>query len=224
MSSHTGSQGGYLSLITVLPDAYHGVYCTVTGPDSDAIREMIHMYILDLLLGEEPFLDVERACEASKSSTVKETVANPGHHHPTRQNMQDKMDSITKLKFDHPKGKHITKRDADNIILHSRPLEEYVGLYGNFAYSNASIYLDETSGLLHLNYGKATYELTEKSNQDEFAGQGLDIFWYWSINVDFIRDAGDITAFNVNFDANIPPTFTRGLDMADAPPPPELCD
>ena len=49
---HTGSQGGYRSQLVIVPSLNHGVFIGVNKSPDDGVRDLVAMYVLDLLLSE----------------------------------------------------------------------------------------------------------------------------------------------------------------------------
>ena len=63
MVLHTGTSWGYGGLASLLPDRHVAVYTSITGKDRGYRgRRFLHMYIVDLLLGVEPWLNLTSAC------------------------------------------------------------------------------------------------------------------------------------------------------------------
>lgn len=193
-SSHSGGRDGYQTLLTLLPDMGIGVYVTLNRGDRN-VRDLIHMYVLDLLLGVEPWLDIETACslgqtiDMTKDSDIQEEI-------------------------------NTDREEEAGVGLHND--QDYVGVYGNYAYGNTTVFINQTSDMLSLSYGAAEWQLTETST-NTFGAQGLEPFWYWFMTVTFLRDGDDVTEVTLPFQSGAHPTFVRGLDMSTAPPPPELC-
>ena len=203
-SSHTGRRDGYRAMISLLPDVGIGVF-TNNNNDNTYARDYIHMYIMDLLMGEEPWIDAEMVCEGGKQDEVKQSK------------IQNHLKKGSKLHHKkHPKDHHQkhTKAAAD---------EDYVGVYGNYAYGNATVFINETSGLISLNYGPVEWTLTETAMEDTFSAEGVEPFWYWRMTVEFYRTDGVVMEVMLPFQSGAHPVFVRGRDMTTAPPPPELC-
>ena len=59
MRQHTGSQAGFNSRISYLPDVGHGVFMTMNKSPVGNIRDLISMYIYDLLLGNMSLLSLK---------------------------------------------------------------------------------------------------------------------------------------------------------------------
>ena len=63
MLQHSGSLFGYGALLTILPDKDIGVFLALNGADESYYgRRLLNLYIMDLLLGEEPWLNLTTAC------------------------------------------------------------------------------------------------------------------------------------------------------------------
>ena len=59
-------------MITVVPDLDIGIHTSITGPDTGyKISRNLHMYILDLLMHKEPWLNITDACTFPDSATRK---------------------------------------------------------------------------------------------------------------------------------------------------------
>ena len=61
--THTGTSWGYGALITIVPDLDLAIHTSITGPDTGYKgRRNLHLYIMDLLMKEEPWLNVTDVC------------------------------------------------------------------------------------------------------------------------------------------------------------------
>lgn len=61
--THTGSTYGYRAMVTLIPAINAGLFTSLTGDDPNFIfRTNIHLYMADLLLGHEPWLDNATVC------------------------------------------------------------------------------------------------------------------------------------------------------------------
>ena len=49
---HTGSHGGFHSQVVVVPSQRHGVFIGINKSPDGGARDLIAMYILDLLMGK----------------------------------------------------------------------------------------------------------------------------------------------------------------------------
>ncbi|KAH3838518.1 hypothetical protein DPMN_111928 [Dreissena polymorpha] len=63
MLRNTGTTFGFTSLVTLLPEVNIGVFTTMNGKDDDFIgRTLLHSFLLDTLLGEEPTINETTVC------------------------------------------------------------------------------------------------------------------------------------------------------------------
>ena len=71
MLLHTGTSWGYGGLVTLLPDSQIGIYSSITGSDRGYHgRRLLHIYIMDLLLGVTPWLNLTTACTFPRKTTT----------------------------------------------------------------------------------------------------------------------------------------------------------
>ena len=74
MVRHSGSTFGYRALLTFLPKCNHGVFLALSGTDPDYLfRTNVHLYIMDLLLGHEPWLNATTLCSFPEPWHRKDT-------------------------------------------------------------------------------------------------------------------------------------------------------
>jgi len=60
---HTGSTYGYRAIITMVPSLNIGIFTALTGADPNYMfRVNGHLFIIDLLLGHEPWVNKENVC------------------------------------------------------------------------------------------------------------------------------------------------------------------
>ena len=60
---HTGSTFGYRAMVTLVPAINAGLFTAFTGDDPGYIfRTNLHLYMADLLLGHDPWLDNSTVC------------------------------------------------------------------------------------------------------------------------------------------------------------------
>ncbi|WAR16486.1 GIGA6-like protein [Mya arenaria] len=63
ISLHTGSTYGYRAMVTLYPDKDFGVFTALTGDDSSyPFRTNMHLFIADLMLGHDPWLNKSTVC------------------------------------------------------------------------------------------------------------------------------------------------------------------
>lgn len=71
--THTGTSFGYGALLTLVPDLELGVYSSITGEDPDYVgRRILHLYILDLLMDEDPWLNATSACTFPEPTKMRQ--------------------------------------------------------------------------------------------------------------------------------------------------------
>ena len=228
MIMHTGSSWGFTSLLTLLPDMNIGIYSSMTGPDDDTLgRRTSHMYMMDLLLGEEPWLNLTTACtfpqpwyggyKTSKGAKTapsvnsdEEDIANSGGQTKRRRRRRTLSNRA--------------KTRINGIKVTPMELSSYEGTYGNFGYGNITVVVNDND-TLELHYGELGLWTLEHVEGDAFYGHGQGRIW--SLNIDdvqFRRSGDTINEVELSLESRDPPVFVRGLDMADAPPPPDPTD
>ena len=226
---HSGSATGFNTRITQLPDLKMGVFTGMNGVDTIGM-DLIHQYTYDTLMGIEPWVDVEKACEMAPDSGANKVKSRASR-------------SIRKVKRQHtddlPKKKHHTKKDKnamkepyenknnkENEVLMKpkakKMFDDYIGRYGHYAYGNLSVYVDEDTDELHMTYGPLDYLLTGET-EDVFHGKGYDLFWFWDDTLTFMRQDGVVNVVEITFSTRVVPLFYKDLDFNNPPPPPEIC-
>ena len=210
MSGHSGNQAGFMSYLTVLPAVNHGVFLGINSNPGYYSREHITMYIYDLLLGIEPWLTKEDIC-------VLEEEERLAGNHPEQGKNDRKVDKATDFCASNDDSCMIQQQKSATEML-----DEYTGSYGNYAYGNLTVTM--VTDHLVMTYGedKVIFNLAPVSG-DVFTGTGTDIYWYWELDVEFIREEGMVEAVLVGFDVLAPPTFRKDIDWTDLPVAPELC-
>ena len=121
--------------------------------------------------------------------------------------------------------------DYEQRISANHSLEIYEGTYGNFAYGNITVTVNDTLGLLQMRLGHiGVWNLHPWGGEHAFVADGIDDIWPMDVRAVFESTDPDgctecIDILNVhNFD-NFPHAFERDLKMSDAPPPPSTrCD
>ena len=195
----------YTTLVTLVPDLNIGVHISFNIPRFIELR-LIHSYVIDIVLGETPWLNVDLACEIAGEIGTKHD------HHFVETNFPLKFISThRKSVVDHP-----TPR---------RPLNDYVGVYGNFGYGNITISLN-SGGIedqLELSYGKiGRFILQATVVDDEFVAIGVGPAAVINIGPLLFQSSNNqtIDLLQTVFDDLDPPLFKRDLKMSSAPPPP----
>ncbi len=201
-----------------LPDVDIGVYIGTT-PRDEFLTTLTAMFIMDVMLGEEPWLNLTTAC----------TFPAPWYDkYNNNINTSPRPDVTMKPKSNNTStGSDGTMKPKSTIPnkLQSN-IEHYIGEFGNFAYGNLSVYESEQC-MLMLAYGHGIWCL-EYIGLNTFTGHGVDTFWPMAIpEVVFKISANDDNILDkvlLNFDYGDRPLFVRDLTMDDAYPPPDPTD
>jgi len=105
-------------------------------------------------------------------------------------------------------------------------LDQFIGVYGNFAYGNLTVAFDSDTGRLRGYYGDVSADMVQIGD-DRFAGRPSDIIWFFPpLEITFTRSSEDNAVINATVPIFLeidPPVFTRGLTLDEAPLPP-TCD
>ena len=159
ISQHIGGETGFQSLITVSQAAQLGIF-TGINKDPHQVRErvlsenhtrhnllktmfdyeqgamdFIHMYIMDLLMNEEPWLNSSAACDLINTQQLEEDVTS---------DPEERCTVCVKLPYMFEKSKTSRNISADDVT----------GTFGHYAYGNASIVTDDVTEQLLFIYGK----------------------------------------------------------------------
>lgn len=196
---HTGTSWGYGALVTLRPDEELGIYTSITGVDDGYTgRRLIHMFIMDLLLGEEFWFNSTTACSFPEPWGP-----------PYRPRMYPGF---------------FSRLVRERNVRPKLPKSKYAGVYGNFAYGNLTVLYNDTTNKLELHYGKYGRWLLHCKRGNDFAGEGYDIFWARELRSVLFRNSqgqkDSVDEVVISFDNRDPPVFQRGLKMTSAPPPP----
>lgn len=68
--SHGGDFTGYHTYVSVFPDMDIGVYTSMNMPDHGIERMFPHAYVLDIVLGEEPWFNASAVCDLIPSGKL----------------------------------------------------------------------------------------------------------------------------------------------------------
>lgn len=106
-----------------------------------------------------------------------------------------------------------------------RALEDYTGTFGHHAFGNVSIFLNNSSDQLLLQFdGPGWIWEMEQLNDTLFIARGTEPLWYDDFVADFELDSDGIAdAVTILYGDDIPPRLVRDLDWSNPPPPPDLC-
>ena len=211
MISHSGDIVGYHSLMTLLPDVNIGLFSSVNGADLTSNgRRLFHSYIMDVLLGLEPWLNTSTVC------TFPE---------PWVSVTEDFEQMISAILADGLDMLSLVPVPPASKTGYAAEFSQYIGVYGNFFYGNSIVYVNITSNQLMLSYGRADpYTLTPVGD-DIFFGVASDRMWPTHIQeAIFAKSGASLQTFDqltVTFSRSAPALFVRGCKMSDAPLPPD---
>ncbi len=213
MVMHGGNTLGFSTHISFLPSANIGLFLSTTTGQHNVAPFIIAMYIKDILLEEEPWLNLTTAC-----TFPKPWVTDAMSHH--EELILDRLDKLW-----HPMDKTLPKHVQPNKFHRHNPKQtQYVGTYGNFIYGNITLYENEQDTLM-LKYGQlGLWELEYLGIEGKFFAHGHGDMW--PVNIELIQfwssvpgsDVIDVVELLIDMD---PPVFVRDLQMADAYPPPD---
>lgn len=189
--THTGTSWGYGALLTLVPDLGLGIHTSITGPDDGyRARRALHLYILDLLMGQHPWLNTTSACTF------------PDGPNP-------------RLRWTRPQISRFGWTDQDSMIKFNFTL--YEGIYGNYGFGNVSVVYRPESQQLVLLYGPlGVWLLHPTAQRHVFVGEGVDHVWCFYMDVvQFSVDNALYTPANniliPSFEPDVPPVFIRNL-------------
>ncbi len=236
---HDGSTFGFSTDFVLMPDAKAGVFMSMSPTPSNANFASLMLstiYTLDILMEEEPWLNLTTACTFPEPwSELPEFPWSGGEHYNLEggpnmfrnTGIPKSMADILPDKFDIAKcisGNVIPNPNKFNRQDKNLKMDQFTGSFGHFSYGNVTV--EETeNGVLMLSFGQlAKFELAYCGN-NTFYEQGYGKFWPFDSIV--IYDVSESGMFNelllATFDLSFP-VFVRDLDMSDAPPPPDPTD
>jgi len=208
MSNHAGYMYGYHSLVTVYPDLKLAIFTCDNGEEADALNP-IHDFITDALM----------PVQSETSGNAQQNVVQPDQ-------------GLVRIKYAQGRGMREgsdreNRRTRKSVAPSTRAIDEYVGIYGNFAFGNVTITLSPTTNRLVGTYGNlVTLDMfLNPVTQDNFFGTAADPLWFFPpMALEFGRNesaGGAVETVTVPiFLTEDPPVFVRGLRMSDAPSPP----
>ena len=211
MISHSGDLAGLHSLLTLLPDMNIGLFSSVNGADLTSNgRRLFHSYIMDVLLGLEPWLNTSTVC------TFPE---------PWVSVTEDFEQMISALLANGLDMLSLVPVPPASKTGYAAEFSQYIGVYENFFYGNIDIYINNTNNQLMLRYGTADPYTLTLVGDNVFFGVASDSLWPENIQeVSFVKSDASLHAFDqttVTFPRSAPALFVRGRKMSDAPPPPD---
>jgi CubicO group peptidase (beta-lactamase class C family) len=239
MANHAGYMFGYQSKATVYPGLKLGIFTCINGqnPNGPDGQTAIHDFITDLLMPS-----TNNATEARGERAVRQDLSssnsdksNMARHHSNEVRSGGGSDVEQRLSvaaIAAAKGQigqqWISTGDKRRRQRRQvNPLEDYVGVYGNFAFGNTTLTLDTSTGRLRGTYGDLISIDLFQIGTDRFAGRPDEPVWFFpAIDMQFGRQTTDNTVINVTVPILLtsdPPVFVRGRRMDEAPAPP-TCD
>ena len=226
---------GFHSYVMFYPDMDFGIFFSSNYGNHTYERQLISQFVADIMLGEEPWNTAEEACQLIEDLTRLPNVTSIQPCPETRD-----VDVLLQWlhETDDPETPDFTyiqnsciRQFKNRVVLYGRPetfrdLEDYEGVYGHFGFGNLTIFLNETTGLLDLQYGGlGRFDLYSTSEEDVFMGQGKDaciIRFAWPVIFEeSVPGSGliDLATLPLMERSSQPSPWVRGLEMSDAPPP-----
>ena len=224
---------GYHSLVSYFPDMDFGVFFSTNYGNHSYERQFVNQFVADIMLGEEPWNTAEEACEI-----IEELLSSPLRNEEglpcpcetdvdailqwRRDANADELPEVIQESCLQEFAARIVVSKRDNTF---RQLEDYEGEYGNFGYGNVTVFLNETTELLDVIYGViGRFDLYPTVNENVFIGNGKDLnvirYGYIFVFEESAPGSGLVDLLTIpSFESSMPPTFVRGLEMDDAPPP-----
>ena len=155
--------------------------------------------------GVQPWLNIDTVCDVMNSKEIQRRN-NRTTQILRRNEVKNRLDDDVK----------------QNMV------ENYVGVYGNFAYGTVTVDINTETNDLVLRYGRDnwTWDLTQDAdNEDDFTGSGREPFWFLDLDVTFEQEGSSpASALTIlTFDDELPPRFERDLDFDNPPAPPVPC-
>ncbi len=215
MLMHQGGTVGFTTHLSFLPDVNIGVFLSFNTGEDVLSCFIIAMYIKDILLEEEPWLNLTTACTIPKP-WLTDTEAYQEH-------IGHQMDTESHT-ISNKLRKHI---QPNKFHTHHPKQSQYVGTYANFIFGNITLYENEQTTLV-MKYGQlGLWELEYLAIEGKFfAHRRGDM---WPVNIELIQFRSSVPGSDVIDEVELsldtdPSVFVRNLKMADAYPPPNPGD
>ncbi|CAI9724675.1 Hypothetical predicted protein [Octopus vulgaris] len=237
---HNGRIFGYDSLIWLFPDNNVAIFSSVNGPmnthSKNALR-VIHHYAADLLLGQEAWLNQSSSC-TFPDPWLQNYNKTKHRKKSGRVMVAQKSSSLPKNGADafHRRWRsrqHKKKNRFPDLQRYQRPLSEYVGIYGNPAFGNITIYLNSSTQQLYLAHGKFGNGILLPTNKiDKFHMRFQGLLRYlseadgWAMEFPIIFQSAKDDSSKIDFlyahfiEKTVPPLFQRGASWQDFVPSP----
>ncbi len=136
MIGHPGGYYGFTSNLLFLPDVDVEVYIDTTPGEDGFLTLLTAMFIMDVMLGEEPWLNLTTSC------TFPAPWYQLNEEYNYNINTSPRLDVTMKPKsINTSTGPEVAMKQKSNKSnqLQSN-IEQYIGEFGNFAYGNLSVY------------------------------------------------------------------------------------
>ena len=204
--TYSGDYYGYHSFITVIPSKKIGIYVALNSQGSKGdIRDLIHQFVADVVMGETPWLTVDRVCNMTQSESSHTWWEDVPLSERSRLGI---LSDIT--------------ISTNNEI---RVIGDYLGVFGRFGYGNVTISSGDSANKLRMTYGtRGTFDMYQTANEDVFTLVGVGPASVFNIgDVTFSRSSGGGPVDRLTipgFEPLDPPVFIRDLKMSQAPPAP----
>ena len=110
--------------------------------------DYIHMYVMDLLLGVEPWLNSSDICERIEQRLHHETLETPAEARCHECYLNHDVFDVIKRNIHSEAVDHY-----DAILRNNFTSDDFVGQFGHYAYGNVTIGADDVTGQLYMVYG-----------------------------------------------------------------------
>ena len=238
--SHNGGLISYITLLWTIPDLNIGVYASVNGPgygsNSGNHNIVSFYYIVDHLLGLEPWLNQTTACTFPKPWKMENDTEPSKHKKADRFRRftgaivaQDWL--LTERKPDQLMEKDTEEiRPDQNIIDMVQDASEFDGSYNYPLFAEVNVYSNSSN--LHLNSNHIHGLLHPTQDKDTFL---FEVTYPWELaiyynttqmmNITFLRDEKTKTVNGLQFHLEVDISYTKQLvktsvlfpDNADQP-------
>ena len=228
MVSHTGTVGGFSSLLTLFPDLELGIFTNVNGPmapHSDNFLQALHMYAVDVIMEEDPWLDVTPGNNVTQGTAC--TYPLPWAVEGPSVQTLDTLKNINHQPRKSERGKAQKLPEEE--------YEAYLGTYGHHLLGDTVIYYNSTADEMWGTAGRIGLVRlipTQDSHIFDFEFEGA--LWYLSelgppmppIVFQNLQDDVYHELVVEAIDPQVPPVFVRDQAWEDVPPPPQYpeCD
>lgn len=109
--------------------------------------DYIHMYIMDLLLGDEPWLNSSDICDRIQNKASYDLdISEEEEHCQVCRYQAGALDAVKQ----EMRMRNMASQ-TDDRRMHAE--EDFVGAYGHYAYGNVTIGMDDITRQLYLVYG-----------------------------------------------------------------------